>query len=133
MVVSVSPSHLDLGSAVGLVKVRLVLPSGLRLAPLLGHWVRLDAVHVVGERTCFDLRLRDVQGELVLWAFDGRLPSGDEELRVVFDAARDELVFFEAQRPPARASHANGLELEGKARRLVRLRASASDAAFVVV
>jgi hypothetical protein len=133
-VVSVGTNRLDLGSAVGLVRVRLGLPSGIELAPLLGHRLALSAVHVVGRSTCLDLRLRDERGGLVLWAFDGLVPGGDARLGACWDPERGRLGLVAEGRAPVWAPDGFGfLELEGAPLRFLGLRRSSTDAAFVLL
>jgi hypothetical protein len=132
-VVSVSATHIDLGSAVGLVRVRFVLPRGVGLAPLLGHRIKLEALHVIGARTCFHLRLRDEHGALLLWAFDGLLPGGDDALRAVWDAEGEQLALVPAGGVAVPAPRDFGaIELGGVTFRFVALRASQPEAAFVL-
>ncbi len=130
-VVCVTQTHLDLGSAVGLVRVRLVLPRAIRLDGLLGHRVSLETTHRLGAHGAFDLRLRDPRGTLVLWAYDGVVPGGDDALGVLWDGAS--VVLRSGASADSAPRRLGEVHVEGRGCRCVTLRASAENAAFVVL
>ncbi len=131
VVVCVTATHLDLGSAVGLVRVRVVLPSAVRLDALLGHRVRLHTIHRVGDYEGFDLRLRGEDGRLALWAFDGAVPCEEDDLSVL--PARGGVVLRSSSGDSPLPERVAAVMVEGEERRSVALRVGAARAAFVVV
>jgi hypothetical protein len=60
-------------------RVRMLLPAGVDLSPLVGHAVGLRVAHVLGHaRPTIDATFYDARGRLLLWARDGSLPDRDE-------------------------------------------------------
>jgi hypothetical protein len=60
-------------------RVRMLLPAGVDLSPLLGQPIGLRVAHVLGHRRpTIDAALHDGRGRLLLWARDGALPEPDE-------------------------------------------------------
>ena len=131
-VTTAADAYFDVASPAGVVRVRHLLPEGVRLRGFVGAELDLRLVHELdGDRATIDARIRDADG-LVLWARDGRLPHGGPAPVRTRHGVTPRLVIAGDRVVTVPRGHLAELSLAKRPYVAVAVRVGALDAAFLL-